>query len=243
MDRESALFYVVLLLFAATGIVTSMVWTGRPAFMGTGRPQIVFHMQVARAATIFLFIYPLSARWGFAGAASAILLSQTSAHIVYFVNIRRQFGITWKDMGLMFMTYGYVYVAQVALGADPMQTMKAFIEAESYDGPSIIIAYSHCIAHGFNMMKGLGEQKKAVDSGHWPLYRFNPTLREKGEHPLTLDSRAPSLKLEEYIYGENRYRILQKANPERAKEYLDHAQRHAEFKYKLYKQLSEMECK
>jgi pyruvate-ferredoxin/flavodoxin oxidoreductase len=148
-----------------------------------------------------------------------------------------------KDMGLMLMTYGYVYVAQVALGADPMQTMKAFIEAESYDGPSIIIAYTHCIAHGFNMMKGLGEQKKAVDSGHWPLYRFNPALREKGEHPLTLDSKAPSLKIEEYIYGENRYRILQKANPERAKEYLDQAQRHAEFKYKLYKQLSEMECK
>jgi len=147
-----------------------------------------------------------------------------------------------KDMGLMLMTYGYVYVAQVALGADPMQAMKAFIEAESYDGPSIIIAYSHCIAHGFNMMKGLGEQKKAVDSGHWPLYRFNPALREKGEHPLILDSKAPTLKIEEYIYGENRYRILQKAHPERAKEYLDRAQRHAEFKYRLYKQLSEMEC-
>jgi lipopolysaccharide exporter len=91
-----------LLILAATGIVTSMAWTGRPAFMGTGQPQIVFHMQVARAATIFLFIYPLSARWGIAGAAFAILLSQTSALIVYFVNIRRQFGITWKDMGLMF---------------------------------------------------------------------------------------------------------------------------------------------
>jgi O-antigen/teichoic acid export membrane protein len=93
----------VLLILAATGIVTSMVWTGRPAFMGTGQPQTVFHMQVARAATIFLFIYPLCARWGIAGAALAILLSQTSALTVYLVNIRRQFGITWKDMGLMFL--------------------------------------------------------------------------------------------------------------------------------------------
>ena len=92
-----------LLILAATGIVTSMVWTGRPAFMGRGQPQIVFHMQVARAATVFLCIYPLSSRWGIAGAAFAILLSQTSALAVYFVNIRRQFGVTWKDMGLMFL--------------------------------------------------------------------------------------------------------------------------------------------
>jgi lipopolysaccharide exporter len=92
-----------LLILAAAGIMTSMVWTGRPAFMGTGQPQIVFHMQVARAATIFLCIYPLCARWGITGAAVAILLSQTSALTIYFVNIRRLFGITWKDMGLMFL--------------------------------------------------------------------------------------------------------------------------------------------
>ena len=147
-----------------------------------------------------------------------------------------------KDLGLMAMTYGYVYVAQVAIGADPMQTMKAFVEAESYDGPSLIIAYSHCIAHGINMMKGLGEQKKAVDSGHWLLYRFNPMLKEKGENPLTLDSKAPTLKLEEYIYSENRYRILEKARPDVAKYFLDKAQKHVVFKYDLYKQLSEMKC-
>ena len=92
-----------LLILAASGIVTSMVWTGRPAFMGSGQPQVVFHMQVARAASVFLFIYPLSSRWGIAGAAFAILLSHTSAFAVYLVNIRRHFGITWKDAGLIFI--------------------------------------------------------------------------------------------------------------------------------------------
>jgi len=150
--------------------------------------------------------------------------------------------VSKKDLGLMLMTYGYVYVATCALGADPMQTMKAFIEAESYDGPSIIIAYAHCIAHGFNMMKGLGEQKKAVDTGHFPLYRFDPRRRASGENPLSLDSKAPSMKLEEYIYGENRYRILEKARPEVAKRLLEEAQKHATYKYELYKSLAGMKC-
>ncbi|MBT3181946.1 MAG: pyruvate:ferredoxin (flavodoxin) oxidoreductase [Deltaproteobacteria bacterium] len=147
-----------------------------------------------------------------------------------------------KDLGLISTTYGYIYVAAVALGADPMQTMKAFIEAESYDGPSIVIAYSHCIAHGINMTKGLEEQKKAVNSGHFPLYRYNPTALTEGKNPLTVDSKEPTVSIEEYISGENRYRILMKARPEVAKQMAEQAQKHAKYKYNLYKYLSEMKC-
>jgi pyruvate-ferredoxin/flavodoxin oxidoreductase len=89
-----------------------------------------------------------------------------------------------KDLALMALSYGYVYVAKIAMGADPMQTLKAFLEAEAYDGPSIIIAYSHCIAHGYDTIKGCDEQKKAVNSGHWPLFRYNPELCAKGINPL-----------------------------------------------------------
>lgn len=117
-----------------------------------------------------------------------------------------------KDLGMMAMAYGNVYVANVSL-ANPGQVVKAFIEAEAYDGPSIIIAYSHCIAHGINMTKGVDENKKAVASGYWPLYRYNPALAAEGKNPLQMDSKAPSCSFEEYAYGENRYRVLQKANP------------------------------
>jgi len=144
-----------------------------------------------------------------------------------------------KDLGLIAMSYGYVYVAKIAMGADPMQTLKAFIEAEAYDGPSLIIAYSQCISHGINMTKGTEEQKKAVASGHWPLLRYNPELAVAGKNPLTLDSQTPSIKLEDYIYNENRYRTLQKSNPERAKELLDKAQKLVLDHYALYKYLSE----
>jgi pyruvate-ferredoxin/flavodoxin oxidoreductase len=144
-----------------------------------------------------------------------------------------------KDLGLMALSYGYVYVAKVAMGADPMQTLKAFKEAEAYDGPSIILAYSHCIAHGFSLVNGCDEQKKAVTSGHWPLFRYNPDLCAQGKNPLTLDSKAPSIKLEEYIYNENRYRVLQKSDPERAKDLLDKAQLLVNDQYELYKYLSE----
>jgi len=147
-----------------------------------------------------------------------------------------------KDLGLISMTYGYIYVAKVALGADPSQLVKAFIEAESYDGPSIIIAYAHCIAHGIQMVQGLNEQKKAVASGHWPLFRYDPRLKLEGKNPLSVDSKAPSLDLAEYIYGENRYRILQKADPKRAEELLTHAQKQVKEQYKLYKYLSEGTC-
>jgi len=147
-----------------------------------------------------------------------------------------------KDLGLMAMSYGYVYVAKVALGADPMQTMKAFQEAEAYDGPSLVIAYSHCIAHGIDMTKGCEEQKKAVNSGHWPLFRYNPGVCTEGKNPLTLDSKEPSIKLEEYIYNENRYNVLKKASPERAKDLLDKAQKLVTDHYELYKYLAERQA-
>ncbi|MCK4851929.1 MAG: pyruvate:ferredoxin (flavodoxin) oxidoreductase, partial [Candidatus Omnitrophica bacterium] len=145
-----------------------------------------------------------------------------------------------KDLGMIAMTYGYIYVAKIALGADQSQTIKAFIGAEAYDGPSIIIAYSHCIAHGIDMTRGLEEQKRAVDSGHWPLFRYDPDLRGQGKNPLTLDSKAPSISLEEYVYNENRYNILKRADPERARRLLEKAQKQVEEQYKLYKYLSEM---
>ena len=144
-----------------------------------------------------------------------------------------------KDLGLMAMSYGYVYVAKIALGTDPMQAVKAMIEAEAYDGPSLVIAYSHCIAHGYDLIMGNDEQKKAVASGHWPLFRYNPALHEQGKNPLILDSKAPSIKLEDYIYNENRYNVLRKTDPERAKLLLEKSQKLVEDHYKLYKYLSE----
>ena len=144
-----------------------------------------------------------------------------------------------KDLGLMALSYGYVYVAKVAMGADPMQTLKAFREAEAYDGPSIIIAYSHCIAHGYDLVKGCDEQKKAVASGHWPLFRYNPGLCAEGKNPLSLDSKEPSIKLEEYIYNENRYKVLQKSDPERAKALLEKAQLLVKDQYDLYRYLAD----
>ncbi|MBF0253058.1 MAG: pyruvate:ferredoxin (flavodoxin) oxidoreductase [Candidatus Omnitrophica bacterium] len=144
-----------------------------------------------------------------------------------------------KDLGMISMSYGYIYVAKVALGSDPVQTLKAFKEAEAYDGPSLIIAYSHCIAHGINMTKGLDEQKKAVNSGHWPLFRYNPELAMQEKNPFTLDSKAPSIKLDEYIYGENRYNVLKRSNPERAGQLLDKAQKQVDAQYGLYKYLAD----
>jgi pyruvate-ferredoxin/flavodoxin oxidoreductase len=144
-----------------------------------------------------------------------------------------------KDLGLMAISYGYVYVAKIAMGANPMQTMKALLEAEAYAGPSLIIAYSHCIAHGIDMVKGLDEQKRAVESGHWPLFRYNPSLADEGKNPLTLDSKEPTIPLEEYVYNENRYRVLRKTDPERAKQLLEKAQKMARDNYALYQYLAQ----
>jgi len=146
-----------------------------------------------------------------------------------------------KDLGMMAMTYGNVYVAMIAMGANPNQAVRAFAEAGSYDGPSIIIAYSHCIAHGINMTEGLNEQKKAVASGHWILYRFDPRLRKQGKNPLQVDSKEPTLPLEDYIYGENRYRVLTKSQPEHAKELLKLAQQDVDRQLTTYRNLSAMD--
>jgi pyruvate-ferredoxin/flavodoxin oxidoreductase len=121
-----------------------------------------------------------------------------------------------KNLGLIVATYGSVYVAQIAFGASPAQTVKALTEAEAHDGPSIVICYSTCVAHGINMTKGIEEQKKAVSCGHWPLYRYNPALESEGKSPLVIDSKKPSLDVEEYAYSENRYRALKAKDPELA---------------------------
>ncbi len=129
-----------------------------------------------------------------------------------------------KDLGLLAMSYGYVYVAQIAMGGDENQTIKAIREAEEYDGPSIVIAYSHCIAHGIDMAKGLDQQERAVLSGHWPLYRFDPRRKKEGQNPFQLDSKAPSLPLREYFYNEGRYKMLRQMQPEAAEAFLNEAQ-------------------
>jgi pyruvate-ferredoxin/flavodoxin oxidoreductase len=123
-----------------------------------------------------------------------------------------------KDIGMIFSTYGNVYVAKIAMGANPTQAAKAMAEAEAYDGPSLIIAYAHCINHGFNLALGLEQQKKAVACGHWPLYRYNPELEAVGKNPLHIDSKAPSMPFAEYALNENRYRMLKMMNPEHADE-------------------------
>jgi pyruvate-ferredoxin/flavodoxin oxidoreductase len=143
-----------------------------------------------------------------------------------------------KDLGLHAMTYGNVYVAQIAMGAGDLQTVKAFVEAEAYDGPSLIIAYSHCIAHGINMRTAMDNQKAAVQSGHWPMYRYNPDLVKQGNNPLQLDSKKPKIKFAEYAYLENRYRMLTKTDPEEAKRLLDQAQQDAEARWRFYEQLA-----
>ncbi|MGK0186487.1 MAG: pyruvate-ferredoxin/flavodoxin oxidoreductase [Verrucomicrobiales bacterium] len=128
-----------------------------------------------------------------------------------------------KDLGRLAMSYGHIYVAQVAMGSSDVQTLKAFREAEAHPGPSLIIAYSQCIAHGIDMSKGMGQQKLAVDSGHWLLYRYNPALAAEGRNPLQIDSKRPKIPLEDYLYTENRYSQLQRADPETAKALLEKA--------------------
>jgi pyruvate-ferredoxin/flavodoxin oxidoreductase len=145
-----------------------------------------------------------------------------------------------KDLGMMAMSYGYVYVAQIAMGANMNQTIKAFREAESYDGPSIIIAYSHCINQGIDMMKGMNQQKAAVDSGVWPLYRYDPRLKAQGKNPFQLDSKAPDFsKLDAYMYAEVRFKSLRDANADRAKMLLEKQRGLIERRYNEYKYLAD----
>ncbi len=146
-----------------------------------------------------------------------------------------------KDLGLMAMSYGDVYVAQVAMGYSDVKTLRAFIEAESYPGTSIIIAYSHCIAHGIPMEKGFEQQKKAVLSGAWPVYRYDPRRLEKGLNPLQLDYKEPSLPIEEYMYNEVRFRALRQTHPEVAERLLKEAQKEAIRRWNFYKQLASLD--
>ena len=146
-----------------------------------------------------------------------------------------------KDLAWMAMSYGNVYVARVAIGANEGQTIKAFLEAEAYDGPSIIIAYSHCIGQGYNLIKGPDQQTLAVKSGYWPLVRFNPELIKEGKNPLQLDSKAPSIPLEDYIYNENRYNILRKTIPDEAAKLLVEAQEDVNRRWKIYEHMASMD--
>ena len=143
-----------------------------------------------------------------------------------------------KDLGLHAMNYGNVYVAAVAIGANDAQTVRAFLDAESYDGPSIVIAYSHCIAHGIDMTRGNQQQKAAVSSGHWLLYRYDPRMAEQGKNPLALDSKAPSIRVKDYAYAETRYKMLTLSNPEEAKRLLELAQQDIMARYNFYQQLA-----
>ncbi|MFZ0861178.1 MAG: pyruvate:ferredoxin (flavodoxin) oxidoreductase [Candidatus Sulfotelmatobacter sp.] len=143
-----------------------------------------------------------------------------------------------KDLGLMAMTYGNVYVASVAMGAKDEHTLKAFLEAEAYDGPSIIIAYSHCIAHGIDMTTAMSDQKVAVESGQWLLYRYNPERATAGENPLVLDSRAPTRKVQEYMLQQTRFKMLTKSKPEDAKRLWKLAQQDVENRYRMYEYMA-----
>lgn len=144
-----------------------------------------------------------------------------------------------KDLALMAMTYGNVYVARVAMGANDTHTVKAMLEAESYEGPSLIIAYSHCIAHGYDMLYGLEQQKAAVNSAYWPLFRFDPRLAGD-TNPFQLDSRPPAIPLKKFAYNECRYTMLVQSDPEGSQRLLDEAQHDVDMRWKLYQHLAAM---
>jgi pyruvate-ferredoxin/flavodoxin oxidoreductase len=150
-----------------------------------------------------------------------------------------------KDLGLIAMTYGHIYVASVAMGYKDEHTLKAFLEAESYPGPSLIIAYSHCIAHGIALDAGIGarQQKLAVESGQWLLYRFDPRRAERGENPLQLDSAAAKAKVQDYLLSENRFKMLTKSKPEDAKKLFAQAQVDADRRWKHYQYLAGRDLK
>jgi pyruvate-ferredoxin/flavodoxin oxidoreductase len=143
-----------------------------------------------------------------------------------------------KDLGLLAMSYGHVYVARVALGANPRQTLRAFAEAEAYDGPSLILAYSHCIAHGINMTNGLKQQRMAADSAYWPLFRFNPLMTGPEQKPFQLDSKAPTVPLKDFAYNEVRYRMLTHSDPQEADRLIKLAQEDVQARWKVYEAMA-----
>ena len=148
-----------------------------------------------------------------------------------------------KDMAMIAMTYGNIYVARVAFGSNDMHTVKAFLEAEAYDGPSLILAYSHCIAHGYDLKHGLDQQKAAVQTGHWPLMRYNPDLAKQGKNPLILDSKAPTLTLDKFENNETRFTMLSHSDPEAAKRLLETAQAEVTARWRLYEHWAAMPMK
>jgi pyruvate-ferredoxin/flavodoxin oxidoreductase len=145
-----------------------------------------------------------------------------------------------KDLAMEAISYGNVYVARVAMGGGDTHTVKAFLEAEAYNGPSLIIAYSHCIAHGYDMVYGMNQQKAAMLSGYWPLMRYNPALNLEGKNPFQLDSKAPSIPLKEYVYQEARYTILARTNPEVAAQLLGDAQEDVQRRWRVYESRAAM---
>ncbi len=145
-----------------------------------------------------------------------------------------------KDLALMAMAYGNVYVAQVAFGAKDVITLRAFLEAEAYDGPSLIIAYSPCISHGVDLSNNLRQQNLAVNSGHWPLFRYDPRKAEKGEHPLHMDSKPPSIPYRDFASTETHFSVLQRIDPDAAEHYYRRAQKEVESRFKLYDQLAHL---
>jgi pyruvate-ferredoxin/flavodoxin oxidoreductase len=145
-----------------------------------------------------------------------------------------------KDLAMMAMAYENVYVAQVAFGAKDVQTIRAFLEAESYPGPSVLICYSPCIAHGVDMSNNLRQQDMAVNSGHWPLFRYDPRKIDAGENPLHMDSKAPSIPYRDYLASETRFSVLNRTHPDDAERFLKLAQKHVESKYSLYEQLAHL---
>ncbi|NLG96250.1 MAG: pyruvate:ferredoxin (flavodoxin) oxidoreductase [Chloroflexi bacterium] len=147
-------------------------------------------------------------------------------------------GMPKKDLGMIAMAYGYIYVARVAMGANDQQTLKAFLEADAYDGPSLIIAYSHCIAHGIDMRRGLDQQRLAVNSGIWPLYRYNPMLAAEGKNPLLIDSKDPTVPVQDYAYNENRYRMLLRSDEARAEALMEQAREDVAKRWNLYRQMA-----
>jgi pyruvate-ferredoxin/flavodoxin oxidoreductase len=145
-----------------------------------------------------------------------------------------------KDLGMLAMSYGNVYVARVAFGARDAQTLKAFVEADAHRGPSIIIAYAHCIAHGYDLSQGCNQQKAAVESGAWPMFRFDPRRIAAGEPPLVLDSSAPKGSLRDYMLNETRFRMVEKMDPKRFASLLEFAERHAQRRTETYEQMAKM---
>jgi pyruvate-ferredoxin/flavodoxin oxidoreductase len=143
-----------------------------------------------------------------------------------------------KDLAMQAIAYGHVYVARISYGADPQQALQAIREAEAYDGSALIICYSHCIAHGIDMEQALHQQQLAVKSGHWPLYRYNPALRDVGKNPFILDSLKPSVPLWEYRQNETRFVSLQRSNPDLAQKLLDEAEQVRDFRWRMLEEMA-----